>query len=246
MDTGVTWDKTLKKSLSTNSQLQFSKLMTFTTYNKENEEPVADLIRYNSLIRHKDSDVVAMYFLVDRRDKIFSYIGENKSSTISAYFPLSKEKYLINGQAALVSNGEEGLDIDQEQCSEAFQALLADNLDGYQSILDNCWEQIDEHDQKLYKKAISGEKTDIEVTTKIENDDLSKYEPQKIEAKSPHSFSMLVLFPTKIDLTIYPPPQVIADARNPQFESLMKAPKKTKRYLHTYTEEAGWMIDFLS
>lgn len=88
---------------------------------------------------------------------------------------------------------------------------------------------------------------DAEIVKKIENDDLSKYEPQKIQDSPPHSFAILVLFPVKVDLTIHPPPQVIADARNPQFESLMKAPKKAKRYLHTYNAiDDKWVLSELN
>ena len=101
--------------------------------------------------------------------------------------------------------------------------------------------------KRIINKAAPGEEQDSETVKKVENDDLSKYEPQKIEDLSPHSFAMLVLFPVKVDLTIYPPPQVIADARNPQFESLMKAPKKEKRYLHKYDlEEEKWSISELN
>lgn len=118
--------------------------------------------------------------------------------------------------------------------SEGFNHILEANSEGYQKILQKCWEEIDEHEQKLYKKALPGAKQDSEKQQETEHDDLSKYEPQKIETKSPPAFGMLVFYPVKIDKTIYPQPQVIADARNPQFESLMKAPKKAKRYLYSY------------
>lgn len=99
----------------------------------------------------------------------------------------------------------------------------------------------------MYKKAIPGQVQDQEKQTKFEHDDLSKYEPQKIENRAPNAYAMLVLFPTIVDITIYPPPQVIADARNPQFESLMKAPKKAKRYLHCFKHESeSWKTSELN
>lgn len=124
-----------------------------------------------------------------------------------------------------------------------FVTLFKDNQEGYQNILEKWWNETDEHDQKEYKKLALGTKTHTTEATEESKDDLLKYEPQKIEDKSPHSFCLLICFPTKVDIVVYPPPQVIADARNPQFESLLKAPKKAKRYIHTYDQiNSAWAV----
>lgn len=91
--------------------------------------------------------------------------------------------------------------------TEEYDTVLNDNIEGYQSILFKWWEQIDEHDQKLFKKALPGKAQDHEETQNLEKDDLSKYEPQKIEDRVPQSFSMLVLFPTKVDISICKAPK---------------------------------------
>ena len=90
----VRWDSTFKKSISTNSQLQFSKFMTLSTYDKgnilqkylilflENEEPVSDQVKFSNFIRHVDSDIVSMYCVVDRRNHIFSCLKDNKHTQI--------------------------------------------------------------------------------------------------------------------------------------------------------------------
>ncbi len=81
------------------------------------------------------------------------------------------------------------------------------------------WSALDEPQRKEYKRVEPGTMKDITWTTQVENQDLTKYEPQVLEDTIPEHFTMFMLSPYEIDVLTVPAPQVIADARNPTFES---------------------------
>ena len=80
---------------------------------------------------------------------------------------------------------------------------------------------------------ISPETLKIDAFKEKKMDDLSKFEAQE-ELLPNDNFSLVYLIPFEVDYFIYPMPQVIANSRKPNFESLYKPPKKTRRYYFIY------------
>jgi hypothetical protein len=45
-----------------------------------------------------------------------------------------------------------------------------------------------------------------------------------------------------VEHTLYTMPQVVADKRNPEFESLFKPYKKNKKYIHSLNPDGTWTV----
>ena len=88
------------------------------------------------------------------------------------------------------------------------------------------WNALDKEEQLLFKRAAP------EALKELDPSDIHKYEPQATGEVS-GNFALLVLAPVEVEHVMIPPPQVIADARQPQFESITQPAKKHKRFRHS-------------
>ena len=65
--------------------------------------------------------------------------------------------------------------------------------------------------------------------------------PDKIEISE--NFTIILYEPLEVEHSIFPMPQVVADARHTKFESLFQPYKVQRKYVHSFNEEKQvWSI----
>ena len=137
------------------------------------------------------------------KDKSKEYIA----LTGSIYFPLTREKLIMNCKTEFIKEEE---------------------------IINKYWSSLNEEEKLQYETV---DKDSIKPNDdRNEKDDLVKYFAQE-QKKPSINFSILVLTPIKVWYTIFPMPQVIAHINKKKFESLLKPHKMPKKFLMNYDQE---------
>lgn len=221
------------KSLNENKQLVFSKKLTISQIcqnnNNEKKDEVKDedniefpLVEISDIkdiidIPNSDNKLTGLICFFDNRtlflNGIKEYFNENKKEfiplTSSIYFPLTREKLIMNCKSKFI--------IDEEEISKYWSSLTEEEKLQYETV---------------DKDSI---KPDNDVSS---NDDTVKYFAQEQKKPSPN-FSVLMLMPIKVWYTIFPMPQVIAHINKKKFESLLKPHKMPKKFLMTYDSKTN-------
>jgi hypothetical protein len=217
------------KSLNENKQLVFSKKLTISQIcqNNNNEKKDEDNIEFPLVeisdikdiidIPNSDNKLTGLICFFDNRtlfiNGIKDYFNENKNEfiplTSSIYFPLTREKLIMNCKSKFLT--------DEEQIGKYWSSLTEEEKLQYETV---------------DKDSI---KPDNDVNSK---DDLVKYFAQEQKKPSPN-FSVLILMPIKVWYTIFPMPQVIAHINKKKFESLLKPHKMPKKFLMTYDSKTN-------
>ena len=217
------------KSLNENKQLIFSKKITISQINqnnnknnikqneKEEENEIFPLVEISDIkdvidIPNTDNKLTGLICFFDNRtifiDEIKKYFDEVKKEfiplTSSIYFPLTREKFIMNCKSKFI--------IDEEKKNYFWNSLTEEEKLQYE-IVDK--DSIKPNDDKEAK------------------DDLVKYFAQEQKKPSPN-FSVLLLMPIKVWYTIFPMPQVIAHINKKKFESLLKPHKMPRKFLMNY------------
>ena len=216
------------KSLNENKQLVFSKKLTINQicHNKNNnnnndsnedeniEFPLVEISDIKDIIDIPDSNnkLTGIVCFFDNRtlfiNGIKNYFEEEKKEfiplTSSIYFPLTREKLIMNCKSKFL--------IDQEKISKYWNSLTEEEKLQYETV----------------------DKDSIKPNNDIEsNDDMVKYFAQE-QKKPSVNFSVLLLMPIKVWYTIFPMPQVIAHINKKKFESLLKPHKMPRKFLMNY------------
>ena len=201
-----------------------------------------------------------MAFFIDNRTCFFENLTCNDVVNFSIYFPLSKEKYNFTGTRIIISNKKKInttienkaycdnimkiknslLKLNEKEIQENNSIELINNFCDIlnktilkdEKKIKECWDKLNNEEKLLYE-VISPETLKIDAFKEKKMDDLSKFEAQE-ELLPNDNFSLVYLIPFEVDYFIYPMPQVIANSRKPNFESLYKPPKKTRRYYFIY------------
>ncbi len=255
------WYKSLQKSLQDNSQLIFSKKMTISTINPQDNIPYSEILDLEDFkplnAKDKDCSDMALTFYIDNRTIFYKSLKQNSMISLINYFPLSREKYKMNCLVfALSGDGNHILEpINKEQfrnyininyaynhsshgksisLSEEQYKNIADEYiyqflkevdkTNYEKILNENWSRLS-NEEKLEYESIDKDS----IKTEITENDLNKYEAQE-EIYYSKNFTVLYLIPLDVEHSIYPMPQVVANSRRPNFESLMKPHKKPKKF----------------
>lgn len=220
------------KSLNENKQLVFSKKLTISQIcqnnNNEKDEvkdedniefPLVEISDIKDIIDIPNSDnkLTGLICFFDNRtlflNGIKEYFNENKKEfiplTSSIYFPLTREKLIMNCKSKFIT--------DEEEISKYWSSLTEEEKLQYETV---------------DKDSI---KPDNDVSS---NDDTVKYFAQEQKKPSPN-FSVLMLMPIKVWYTIFPMPQVIAHINKKKFESLLKPHKMPKKFLMTYDSKTN-------
>lgn len=212
------------KSINENKQLVFSKKLTISQScqnkktNENNDEniefPLVEISDIKDIVDIPDSNgkLTGIVCFFDNRtlfiDGIKNYFTEEKKEymplTTSIYFPLTREKLVMNCKSKFI--------VDEEKINKYWTSLTEEEKLQYETV---------------DKDSI---KPDNDIST---NDDLVKYIPQE-QKKPSNNFSILLLMPIKVWYTIFPMPQVIAHINKKKFESLLKPHKMPKKFLMTY------------
>ena len=208
------------KSLNENKQLIFSKKLTLSqsSQNENSDFPLVEISDIKDIIDIPNTNgiLTGLICFFDKRtlfiESILENLNNNKSKeyislTGSIYFPLTREKLIMNCKAEFIKNEE---------------------------IINKYWSSLNEEEKLQYETV---DKDSIKPNDdKNEKDDLVKYFAQE-QQKPSINFSILVLTPIKVWYTIFPMPQVIAHINKKKFESLLKPHKMPKKFLINYDQE---------
>ena len=205
----------IMKSINENKQLIFSKKLTIS---QSSEFPLVEITDIKDIIDIPNTDgrLTGIIVFFDKRisfiESINEFLNNNKSKeyiplTSSIYFPLTREKLIMNCKSEFIKEGE---------------------------IINKYWSSLTEEEKLQYETV---DKDSIKPNDdKNEKDDLVKYFAQE-QKKPSINFSILVLTPIKVWYTIFPMPQVIAHINKKKFESLLKPHKMPKKFLMNYDQE---------
>ena len=205
----------IMKSINENKQLIFSKKLTIS---QSSEFPLVEITDIKDIIDIPNTDgrLTGIIVFFDKRisfiESINEFLNNNKSKeyiplTSSIYFPLTREKLIMNCKSEFIKDGE---------------------------IINKYWSSLTEEEKLQYETV---DKDSIKPNDdKNEKDDLVKYFAQE-QKKPSINFSVLVLTPIKVWYTIFPMPQVIAHLNKKKFESLLKPHKMPKKFLINFDQE---------
>jgi hypothetical protein len=205
----------IMKSINENKQLIFSKKLTIS---QSSEFPLVEITDIKDIIDIPNTDgrLTGIIVFFDKRisfiESINEFLNNNKSKeyiplTSSIYFPLTREKLIMNCKSEFIKDGE---------------------------IINKYWSSLTEEEKLQYETV---DKDSIKPNDdRNEKDDLVKYFAQE-QKKPSINFSILVLTPIKVWYTIFPMPQVIAHINKKKFESLLKPHKMPKKFLMNYDQE---------
>ena len=205
----------IMKSINENKQLIFSKKLTIS---QSSEFPLVEITDIKDIIDIPNTDgrLTGIIVFFDKRisfiESINEFLYNNKSKeyiplTSSIYFPLTREKLIMNCKSEFIKDGE---------------------------IINKYWSSLTEEEKLQYETV---DKDSIKPNDdKNEKDDLVKYFAQE-QKKPSINFSVLVLTPIKVWYTIFPMPQVIAHINKKNFESLLKPHKMPKKFLMNFDQE---------
>ena len=205
----------IMKSINENKQLIFSKKLTIS---QSSEFPLVEITDIKDIIDIPNTDgrLTGIIVFFDKRisfiESINEFLNNNKSKeyiplTSSIYFPLTREKLIMNCKSEFIKDGE---------------------------IINKYWSSLTEEEKLQYETV---DKDSIKPNDdKNEKDDLVKYFAQE-QKKPSINFSVLVLTPIKVWYTIFPMPQVIAHINKKKFESLLKPHKMPKKFLMNFNQE---------
>ena len=205
----------IMKSINENKQLIFSKKLTIS---QSSEFPLVEITDIKDIIDIPNTDgrLTGIIVFFDKRisfiESINEFLNNNKSKeyiplTSSIYFPLTREKLIMNCKSEFIKDGE---------------------------IINKYWSSLTEEEKLQYETV---DKDSIKPNDdKNEKADLVKYFAQE-QKKPSINFSVLVLTPIKVWYTIFPMPQVIAHINKKKFESLLKPHKMPKKFLMNFDQE---------
>ena len=252
------WFSVFKKAVDANSQIAFSRKLTVSVIDASTNVPLSEMIDMKLLVEYEGewTNNAGLTCFVDNRTYFYDSLVSNDVVNFSVYFPLSKEKFVFTGTRVIVSNKTrtkaairnklyvENLNkimtslLKQESnCKNETQNIetvnnycdsISNKIVANDKIIKDYWDSLN-NEEKLSFEAISPETIKLDAFKEKVKDDLVKFEAQE-EILPNDNFSVLFLIPFEVDYTIYPMPQVIANSRKPNFESLYKPQKKTRRF----------------
>ena len=223
--------QTIIKSLNENKQLIFSKKLTIcqsyyqnnnntdSSLDEENSEfPLMEITDIKDIIDipNTEGKLTGIICFFDKRSLFIESMNDYFNAqtknefiplTSSIYFPLTREKLIMNCKSEFVKDEE---------------------------LINKYWSSLNEEEKLQYETVDKDSiKPDNDITAK---DDLVKYFAQE-QKKPSKNFYILMLIPIKAWYTIFPMPQVIAHINKKKFESLLKPHKMPKKFLMNYNKE---------
>ena len=198
------------KSLNENTQLVFSRKLTISC-NHENF-PAIEISDIRDIIDipNTENQLTGIICFFDNRTNFLNFLKLCDKCSLSIYFPLSREKYIMFSKVRLLNeNNEKDLE-----------------------YLNKYWSSLNEEEKLQYETV---DKDSIKPNLNI-TEDLIRYTAQEKD-KFSVNFSVAEFIPFEVEFTIFPMPQVIANLRRQKFESLLKPHKMPQKFLMKYIEE---------
>jgi hypothetical protein len=249
------WSKSFSKSLAENSQLVFSKKLTASVIDTEDNTAINEILDIESIEEFDSMNNSAIMAYIDNRTHFYKCLSLNSLSYLSIYFPMSREKYKLTCLISSISGDGKSLqDIPNKEQINVYlkknlkqsQTLSKENIDerdhltmsdkyiksfydrmksiNQKEVLNNHWTKL-ESEEKLNFAGVHPDSIKLD----IKLDDVDKFECQE-ELTYNKNFTVLYFFSLDVEHSIYPMPQVVANSRKPNFESLYKPHRKLKKY----------------
>lgn len=233
------WLCAFNRSLESNCQLSFYKKCTISVISSDSSDVSTEMFD----IEIFDSKGL-LKLNVDIRKEIFKDISNSKSLIVNIFFPLTREKYKLICLSKTINNNLKSKFIvdkdlifnhleklDNSKLSKDFINLInkfdADIDNNATKLLDNLWKELNEEEKLSFENICP----DSFKTKENFIQDLDKFDSQ--EKVTPiDNFGVVLLIPYIIERTIYPKPQVIANTRKQNFESLYKPRKTQTKYVY--------------
>jgi hypothetical protein len=186
------WYKSFKKSILDNSQLVFSKKMTISTINPQDNIPYSEILDLEDLrplnIRDKDCSDYALTFYVDNRTIFYKSLKQNSMTHLINYFPLSREKFKMNCLVfALSGDGNHILEpVHKEQFKnymninysynrESHGKTISLSEDQYKNIADEyIYQYLKDVDKGHYEKILNENWSRLSNEEKLEYESIDK------------------------------------------------------------------------
>jgi hypothetical protein len=252
------WFSVFKNSIERNSQLAISKKLTVSVIDNSNLIPLSEIVemkQFNQLDEEKVNNAAFTCFL-DNRTYFFDKLAKTEVVSLSIYFALTKEKFIFTATKVIVSNKKklrstlkntsyceylknttlsfikEGKQVEENYLEKAdnYCESINNEVFGNEKLVKESWESLNS-EEKLDFEVITPETMKIDIFHERQKEDLVKFEAQE-ELLANDNFTLVYFVPFEVDYMIFPLPQVVANSRKPNFESLYKPPKKTRRFYY--------------
>lgn len=194
---------------------------------------------YSSLISSSQAFISCYFPLTREKYRMHSqFVVLNNSNNDSQEFDpknilVKNNLELINSHLSNINNSNK---IKTESYKEKltvylkkFENLIMKNLgnkENFEKIINNFWNELSE-EEKLQYQNVEPESFKVQ---SYQINDVDKFDSQ--EKLFPiKNFAVVLFFPYVVEITIYPKPQVVANSRKPNFESLYKPRKVQFKYI---------------
>ena len=215
----ILWKKSLNKSLINNRQLEFHDFFYLSYLNIS--EPEIDYFRFRDFVDHQGNSLIIS--TLDKRGKNFQILKDNLKNMLEMcwFFPLSREKFRIKVRISFLSQ-------DFYLNHTKYQLELKK-----QEEIKKCiWDKLSKDEKKEFHNKLP----DTLTPEKEVLPDIDRFNsPDKTDISE--NLAIVLLEPIEIEHSIFPMPQVAADARHSKFESLFQPYKVQKKYRHIFNEE---------
>lgn len=205
-------------------------------FNNVKDNSLVHVIIFFPLTREKYKMNCTFYSLSGDRENILTTKNEKQ---IENYFNLN---YLYNNKTYSLKKSEAEYYNDSKKYLQEIENNLNSKKD---EKLNVYWNKLNNEEKLFYesidKDSMIGNEENFSKTGDIKiKDDLSKFEAQEEIFYSKH-FSVIYLIPLDVEHSIFPMPQVVANSRKPNFESLYKPHRKPKKFIFmSKTDDSSW------
>jgi hypothetical protein len=184
---------------------------------------------------------VSIYFPLSREKykmncALFGFSGDGEIITPNENQKQKESYFNMNYSYNSKTHGLEKLENEYSQESEKYLNEIKEILtNNKEEKLNAYWKKLNNEEKLSYesvdKDSIKAKEEIAPTTSEIKvKDDLSKFEAQEEIFYSKH-FCVFYLIPLDVEHSIFPMPQVVANSRKPNFESLYKPHKKPKKFI---------------
>jgi len=227
----------IERSLLLNSQLSYNNKATISFISNTSLNLSSNLITdiYDiDQLKLKDYSTIPIFKLnTDIRLPFFKSISSSTECNLSIYFPLTQEKYIFTCLSKRIHPFEkdsflkEGLSMEiQAEYKHINQINDFINID-CNTLIETYWKNLSEEEKLAFDVFEPGT-----IKSKDTQNDIDRFESQE-KVEPMRQFGVVLFIPIKAERTVYPRPQVIANTRKQNFESLYQPRKTIKKYNYT-------------
>ena len=201
----------------------------------DNRTILYNTIKKNSLVH------VSIYFPLSREKfkmncALFGLSGDGESITANTNHNQIENYLNLNYNYNSKTHGLDKLESEYHKESAKYLESIREVLNkNKEEKLNAYWNKLNNEEKLFYesvdKDSVKAREQNAFSTSEIKfKDDLNKFEAQEEIFYSKH-FCVFYLIPLDVEHSIFPMPQVVANSRKPNFESLYKPHKKPQKFI---------------